>query len=101
MGSHGLSYASDGAFKQRVEMILRYTPGPALEAINHGYVRPVLPLFFDLSSDPHEDYNLWTTTMTMGWVYGAMAEIMRAYERSVWEYPNIKPGEEFAGYPKK
>jgi arylsulfatase len=40
------------------KMILRYTTGPAVEAINHGYVTPTLPMLFDLSSDPHEDYNL-------------------------------------------
>jgi arylsulfatase len=26
-------------------------------------------MMFDLSSDPHEDYNLWNATLTMGWVY--------------------------------
>ena len=85
---------------QYFKMILRYTPGPALEAINHGYVTPPLPMFFDLSSDPHEDYNLWTTTMTMGWVYAPMLETMGAYEKSLREYPNIKPGQEFEGYKK-
>jgi arylsulfatase len=86
---------------QYYKMIMRYTPCPAIEAINHGYVTPTLPLFFDLSSDPHEDYNLWTTTMTMGWVYGPMSELIVAYDKSVQEYPNIQPGEDFQGYPAK
>jgi len=85
---------------QYYKAIFRYTPGPALEAINHGYVTLPLPMFFDLSSDPHEDYNLWTLTQTMGWVYGPIAEIIAAYEKSVREYPNIKPGDEFKGYEK-
>ncbi len=80
------------------KMILRYAPGPELEAINHGFVTPQLPLFFDLSSDPHENFNLWSSTLTMGWVYAPMAEIIGEYERSVKKYPNIKPGEEFKGY---
>jgi arylsulfatase len=39
--------------------------------------------------------------MTMGWVFFPMLEIMGAYEKSVQEYPNIKPGEDFKGYKKK
>ena len=82
------------------KMILRYVPGPAGEAVNQTYISPILPMFFDLSSDPHEDYNLWSSTLTMGWVYGAMLEVMGSYEKSVQEYPNIKPGEDFTGYKK-
>jgi arylsulfatase len=80
------------------KMILRYAPGPPLEAINHGYITPQLPMFFDLSSDPHEDFNLWSTTLTMGWVLMPMGEVINGYEESVKKYPNIKPGEEFKGY---
>jgi arylsulfatase A-like enzyme len=86
---------------QYYKYIFRYTPGPAKEAINQGYVAPPLPMIFDLSSDPHEDYNLWNATMTMGWTYGPVSEIIAAYEESVKKYPNIKPGEEFQGYPKE
>ena len=39
--------------------------------------------------------------MTMGWVYAPMTSDVGAYEKSVREYPNMKPGEEFKGYPKK
>jgi hypothetical protein len=38
-------------------MILRCTPGSPEQAINQGYITPQLPIFFDLSSDPHEDFN--------------------------------------------
>ncbi len=86
---------------QYYKMILRYTPGPGPEAINQGYVTAQLPMFFDLSSDPHEDYNLWSATLTMGWVFLPMLETIGAYEKTVQEYPNIKPGQEFTGYPKK
>jgi len=82
------------------KMIQRYVPGPELEALNHGIVRPPLPMFFDLSSDPHEDFNLWSATLTMGWAFLPMLEIIGAYEQSVQKYPNIKPGSEFKGYPK-
>jgi len=83
------------------KMVVRYAPGPPMEAINNPYVKPQLPMFFDLSSDPHEDFNLWTTTLTMAWVFKPMLETIGAYERSVKEYPNINPGEDFKGYPRR
>jgi arylsulfatase len=83
------------------KMILRYVPGPAGDAVNQTYISPILPMFFDLSADQHENYNLWTIQgMTMGWVFIPMLEIMGAYDKSVQEYPNIKPGEDFKGYKK-
>ena len=85
---------------EEYKMILRYVPGPGLDAINHGEIKPVLPLLFDLSSDPHEDNNLWIG-MVNGWVYGPMLEVLDRFEKSVEEYPNIKPGEEFTGYKTK
>ncbi len=83
------------------KMIFRYTPGPGIEAVNHAYETLPLPMVFDLSSDPHEDYNLWSTTLTMGWVYGPVSEIIAGYEESVKKYPNIKPGDDFKGYSRR
>ena len=83
------------------KMIMRTVPGPAMEAINQGYIEPQLPLFFDLSSDPHEDFNLWTTTLTMGWVFDPMLHVVGAYEESVRKYPNVPAGaKDFKGYGK-
>ena len=83
------------------KMIKRAAPGPAYQAINQGYIEPQLPMFFDLSSDPHEDFNLWTTTLTMAWLFDPMLTVIGRYEKSVQEYPNIPPGERnFKGYKK-
>jgi len=71
-----------------------------MEAINHGYITPQLPMFFDLSSDPQEYFDLWTTTLTIGWVFLPMQQTIGAYEGSVRGYPNIRPGQEFEGYKK-
>ena len=60
----------------------------------------MLPLYFDLSSDPHEDYNQWIG-MENGWVYGPVLQILDRFEKSMEEYPNIKPGEDFTGYKTK
>ncbi|MCQ0091859.1 arylsulfatase [Roseovarius sp. M141] len=81
------------------KMIKRMTAGPAFEAIDQAYIEPQLPLFFDLSSDPHEDFNLWTTTLTMAWLFDPMLHAIGAYEKSVKKYPNIPAGaKEFKGY---
>lgn len=67
-------------------------------AIQSGYIKPQLPMMYDLSSDPHEDFNLWWTNLTNGWMLAPDYKIIGEYERSVKEYPNIKVGEDFKGY---
>ena len=56
-------------------------------------------MFFDLGSDPGEQYNLFNGKMDMGWMFGVALQFVAEYEKSVAEYPNIKPGAEFEGYP--
>ena len=76
--------------------IFRYTvDSPALQS---GYIKPQLPMMYDLSSDPHEDCNLWYTDLTNGFLLAPVFRIIAGYERSLQEYPNIKVGEEFTGY---
>jgi arylsulfatase A-like enzyme len=82
------------------KMVVRTTQAPDLQALNSGFEAPQLPMFFDLSSDPHEDFNLWSATLTVGWLLLPMGEIIKAYEKSVEEYPNIEPGQDFTGYRK-
>jgi hypothetical protein len=36
--------------------------------------------------------------MDMGWMFGVIWKFVVEYEKSVAQYPNIKPGEEFQGY---
>ena len=73
--------------------ILRYCEG-----IDKPIVEPQLPMFYDLSSDPHEDWNLLATKMNNGWMFAPVFRDIAQYEMSVKTYPNIKPGEEFKGY---
>jgi hypothetical protein len=35
----------------------------------------------------------------MGWMFALTLTVIVEYEKSVAEYPNIKPGQEFDGYP--
>jgi arylsulfatase A-like enzyme len=78
--------------------VLRYTTNAPDPAIQSPYVKPQLPMFYDLSSDPHEDTNLFWSDLTMGWMFGPSFKLIFEYEVSVKEYPNIKVGEEFDGY---
>jgi arylsulfatase A-like enzyme len=76
--------------------ILRYSEG-----IDKPIVKPQFPMFYDLTSDPHENWNLFSTRMDNAWMLAPIfREIMR-YETSVKKYPNIKPGEEFEGYTQR
>jgi arylsulfatase A-like enzyme len=75
--------------------IFRYTETPALEK---PYIAPQFPMFYDLTSDPHEDNNLFNSDLTCGWILAPNFKLIGEYQRSLKEYPNIKVGEEFAGY---
>ena len=46
--------------------IFRYTADSPDPAIQSGYIEPQLPMMYDLSSDPHEDFNLFWTDLTNG-----------------------------------
>lgn len=82
------------------KVIFRYTDSTLRPAVEQDYVKPQFPLFYDLSSDPHEDNNLTYSDLTNGWMLWPVFKIIGAYERSVKEYPNIKVGEDFEGYSK-
>ena len=84
------------------KMVKRGFRGPELATLGEGAVDFQLPKFFNLSNDPHEDFNLWDTELTMGWLFAPMLELEGAYRKSVNEYPNIAPGtRDFAGYAKR
>ena len=79
--------------------IFRYAESPV--SIQKPYVKPQIPMVYDLSSDPHEDNNLMYTDLTLGWVFAPSFKWIEGYEQSVKKYPNIKVGEDFKGYANK
>ena len=83
------------------KMVFRYTADSPRPAMESGYIEPQIPMFYDLSSDPHEDNNLFYTDLTCGWMLAPAFRVIGEYERSIREYPNIKTGEEFTGYKGK
>ena len=56
-------------------------------------------MFYDLSSDPQEKWNLFHTRLDNGWMVAPVYRAAFQYGASVRKYPNIKPGEDFTGYP--
>lgn len=76
--------------------ILRYSEG-----IDKPIVKPQFPMTYDLSSDPHENWNLFDTRLDNGWMFVPVFRNIGLYEASVKKYRNTKPGEEFNGYPAK
>jgi arylsulfatase len=75
--------------------IFRYTETPALEK---PYIAPQFPMFYDLTSDPHEDNNLFNSDLTCGWILAPNFKLIGEYQQSIRKYPNIKVGEDFKGY---
>jgi hypothetical protein len=57
-------------------------------------------MFYDLTSDPHENKNLFNSDMTCGWILAPNFKLIGEYQRSLKEYPNIKVGDDFKGYQK-
>jgi len=58
-------------------------------------------MIFDLGSDPNERNALFADKMDNGWMFELVLPYVAEYEKSVAEYPNVKPGEEFKGYLKR
>jgi hypothetical protein len=77
-----------------IKIWLRYTEG-----FDKPVVKPHMPIVFDLGSDPGENYNLFNDKMDIGWEAGVVLPAVFEYEKSFAQYPNIKPGQEFTGYP--
>jgi arylsulfatase len=75
------------------KVIFRYGEG-----IDKPLVEPLFPMFFDLTSDPHEDWNLFSTDLTNAWMLIPIFRLIGEYEASVKRYPNIQTGEDFKGY---
>jgi arylsulfatase len=71
-----------------------------IPAMQSAYIKPQFPMMYDLSSDPHEDSNLFYTDLTNGALMAPALKTIAEYERSVRQYPNIKVGGDFNGYKK-
>ncbi len=93
-----LFFGPDGSLMsskwRQLKAVLRYCDG-----IDKPILQPQFPMFFDLGSDPAERYNLFNTNLDMGWMFDVAFRPVAAYYKSIVEYPNIQPGQEFNGYP--
>jgi len=76
-----------------IKIWLRYSEG-----IEKPIVAPQFPMIFDLGSDPAERNALFADKMDNGWMFELILPYVAQYEKSVAQYPNIRPGEEFTGY---
>jgi arylsulfatase len=80
---------------RQIKTVFRYSEG-----ISEPILQPQFPMVFELGSDPGERYNLFSTKMDCAWMLGIAFRTVASYEKSIAQYPNIKPGEEFTGYKK-
>jgi len=90
-------YGSDGELMsvkwRSIKMVFRYT-----ETWSSPFIKPQVPMTFDLINDPHEDRNLTDVQQDMGWMFKPIMDCIIALQKSMAQYPNIKPGEDFQGY---
>jgi arylsulfatase len=93
-----LFFGPDGSLMSvkwhNLKVILRYGEG-----MDQPIATPQWPMLFDLCSDPGELYNVFADKMDMGWMLGVALKFVVDYQKRIAEYPNIKTGDEFEGYP--
>jgi arylsulfatase A-like enzyme len=93
-----LFFGPDGSLMsskwRNVKAVFRHAEG-----VNEPIVETQFPMFFDLGSDPGERYNLFEMKLDMGWMFGVVYPAIVEYRKSVAEYPNIRTGADFNGYP--
>ena len=61
--------------------------------------RYTFPQVFDIKEDPKESFELWGNEgYAHAWVMGPVTSILTDLAKSMIEYPNISPGQDFDGY---
>jgi hypothetical protein len=65
-----------------IKMWLRYSEG-----IDQPILKPQFPMFFDLATDPGEQFNLFSTRLDMGWMFGLTMQAVGEFEKSVASTP--------------
>jgi arylsulfatase len=81
---------------RNIKAVFRWSPG-----VWEGFNVPQFPLVFDLTSDPGEQFDLFSAKLDMGWMFGITFNAVAEYRKSIVEYPNIElgTGDDFDGYP--
>jgi arylsulfatase A-like enzyme len=94
---HVLFYGSDGELLsvkwKTMKVVFRYA-----ETTTGPFIRPQVPMVFDLIEDPKEESDLVIMRMDCAWVIAPTVQRIGSFMKSTAKYPNIKPGEEFEGY---
>ena len=73
----------------------------ATDSTHSQVTKFTFPQVFDIKNDPKEAYELWGNKgYTHGWVMEPIMKEIVTLKKSMAQYRNIKPGEEFTGYNK-
>jgi arylsulfatase len=67
---------------RNIKVIFRYA-----DSFEKPIEKPYWLLVYDLTSDPHEDYNIMVHKMDMTWMLGPAGKVVTDYEKSVAEFP--------------
>jgi arylsulfatase len=93
-----LFFGSDGelmsAKRNNIKLVFRTCEGLAAPTVKSTLIQ-----MYDIQNDPEEKYNLMDYRFDGNWMAYYVAPTLVEYEKSIAEYPNIKPGvEDFKGY---
>ena len=81
-------------------MMLRYINPDSSEPGHAGFIKPSLPMFFDLVNDPQEQSEIFANSVDCGWLTYPIFQVIKRYVISTALFPNIRPGtpDLFPGY---
>ena len=94
---HVVTYVGDTVFAVKWRnMKVHFATFEGTHSIVQRYT---FPQVFDIKEDPKESFELWGNEgYAHAWVMGPVTTILTDLAKSMAEYPNIQPGQEFEGY---
>ena len=94
---HVIYFGSDGAVMsvkwRTMKVVMRYS-----ESTSGPIIKPQWPFVFDLIDDPNEEWDMIEQRLEGAWAIRPVAQRLGALQQSMARYPNIQPGQDFAGY---
>jgi arylsulfatase len=94
---HVVTYVGDTVFAVKWRnMKVHFATAEGTHAVVQRYT---FPQVFDIKEDPKESFELWGNEgYAHAWVMGPVTTILADLAKSMAEYPNISPGQDFNGY---
>jgi arylsulfatase A-like enzyme len=95
---HVVTYVGDTVFAVKWrDLKVHFAASESTHSVIQRYT---FPQVFNVREDPAESYELWGNEgYAHGWVMSPVSKILTELQASMQRFPNIRPGQEFDGYP--